>query len=244
MGNAVTAHNPAGRRLEALHLARATTGVSPAARVRERYVLGDAVHVHARWRPGDSPAVEHLCARFHWLFSTPEPREAALALDASGSLEPLIEDEASAVFVDVVDLVQDVGRISGRVSGVSLVWVGPVHCCDGNATNALFETSPVESVTHLEVMRLLDAWKQELVDPAGGARSAPYRLRTDPVTARRPRVTGGAAGEARAWHREAGMACPVRLEIDAADARAVGRPRAQGTGFLKVVDVFIGPRPA
>jgi hypothetical protein len=247
MGITAASRVQAGRVHDAAAGSDDPRAVARTVRFREHFVLGHVVHVHAKWWRSDTPAdAMHLCARFHWLFSTPESREAALALDGARNLEPLIEDKHSAVFVDVVDLLQDVGHISGRVSGVSLVWLGPLHLCECSAAGTRSGMPAPASVVRTEVTRLLDAWKQELVVPADDATAVGRRLRADQA-ASRPTPDDSAVADAsslRDWYGQAGAAfeCPIRLEIDSSGAKAFVRPHATVACGFEIVDVFVGPR--
>ena len=97
----------------------------------ENYVRGQVIHVHAKWwlweRPSD---VQHLCARFHWLFSSSEWRDGSTLVDMAAEAECLIEDQDNAVLIDVVELGENVEGITGRARGVSLVWLRALDCCE------------------------------------------------------------------------------------------------------------------
>ena len=158
-----------------------------------------------------------------------------------------MEDKHSAVFVDVVDLVQDVGRISGRVSAVSLVCLGPLGVCESSSAGRPRGVPATDSVVRTEVTRLLEAWKQELVVLPDDSAVVPRRLRPDQSVRGPSQAPDGLCSDAsslRAWYRNVGATfqCPIRLEIDSAGAKAFCQPIATGDCGFEIVDLFVGPR--
>src|SRR4051794_654528 len=91
---------------------------------REDYERRHVIHMHREWSIWDRPTdVQYLCARFYFLMRCSENLNVISGLEVARNCEPLVEDQDDAVFIDVVELAEDVERVSGRIDGVSLVWL-------------------------------------------------------------------------------------------------------------------------
>jgi hypothetical protein len=214
---------------------------------RERYMRGEIIHLVCNWFVWNQPdaEVKHLVASFYRLCRLEGGRDSFL-MDKARRSECLIEHDNDAVFVDVVELAEDIERVCGGVRWVSLVWLRSFNERENISAHQRLPFTFADAPDRFEIARALRHGERNLRVLADLARMFPHDERADQVIQRGTQLMNRVSeddGLLRAWFRRIGAVfqCPVSLKMDAGRAHGVFRLRPDTDCGFEVSDVFLGP---
>lgn len=219
--------------------------VADAVGFRENYERGQIIHMHAKWWLWERPAeIKYLCARFHWLMNL-EWMEPFAVFEESRHMQPLIEDENDAVFVDIVQLAEDVERVAGRVNGLSLVWLRLLDLGKLARPEDAFQCSLADKSIGAKVDQVLVDWKLKSklfayrAVAVPGCQGAYQVIKDGPQLVNRIPEDDSAI---RSWYRNIGavMQCPIILESDSMRMRGTYRLRSDAECGFQIIDMRVG----
>ena len=214
--------------------------------IREYYVQGNPLHLHARWWIWERHTdVKQVCARFDWLLTYGEVDGPTLKEDEAVIANGWCEYQDGAVFVDVVEFRDEIHGVIRRRAGVSLVWLRFLDRCELVTRIA----KPVsEETIELVVLKLRTAFKDRklgLLSVVGVLRAVKDELAHQMVEAG-PQLMNHVAdnnSDLRAWFNKVGaeFRVPLLMSMEEVRAKATWRIVTVTDCGFEIEAMFLGP---